>query len=502
MLVPYWSSRLQPFTRQVLLLCVMSWLFCITSSPAHAQEPLSCGQLIHPARGAAFAPTVTPGTNLLSIGDVVYFISRDETGSSTDPRYLWRTDGTPTGTFTITAPLADFTQLYLLASFNDKLLFRAAVPATGAELWISDGTSQGTHLLKDVTPGPADTTYQSTWFTLEQRLFFGVYEEGATTWWATDGTITNTVPLETLYPGEQPENIYLLAQSATEAYFVSYPSGQAMTLWHFDTVGFQQVKVFTGAADSSEVTATGQAVIQNGKLYFFAKIAGGASGLWVSDGTANGTRVLFPGDFVLPTTSTVVSGVHPYTLLAAPNDTIYFFEYDQPLVRLWRLDSQHETVTVVKTVRLHSEDGVYYDAHYEAALLYDGQIYFSLWWRDNRLSRGQLELWRSDGTAAGTAMLTTLPSGSLLAFGTTQGLFALTNDGVTGSYVILVPWQQPLATVVCNLGSHFMAYPKLFLHKQAIYVSGRNAWLGTEYLWRLDPALLQPTNIFLPNVAK
>ena len=112
-----------------------------------------------------------------------------------------------------------------------------------------------------------------------------------------------------------------------------------------------------------------------------------------------------------------------------------------------------------------------------------------------------MEIWRSDGTAAGTQLFTTLPNRSLLNFGTPRGLFLTTNIGVVGTYISFVPWQQPRATVVCNLGSHFIAYPQLFLHNNAIFVSGRNAWLGKEYLWRLDPELLQPTNIFLPNIA-
>ena len=494
-------SLLHPCARQMLLLCVVSWLFCSTRNHTYAQAPLSCGQLIHPARGAAFAPTVTPGVNLVSIGDVVYFISHDETGSGTEPRYLWRTDGTPTGTFTLTAPVDDFIPLYLMASLNDQLLFRASVPATGAELWISDGTTQGTHLLKDVTPGAADTTYQSTWFELQQRLFFGIYEEGETTWWVTDGTITNTVPLEARYPGEQPVNLQWLTQSTTEAYGVSSASGPEMTLWRFDEAGFHPVKVFTGSTDSSEQTVMGQALVQNGKLYFFAKMGSGASGLWRSDGTAAGTTLLFPSDFVPPTASTVVSGVHPYTLLATADGTLYFFEYDQPLIRLWRLDSRTDTYTSLKTVRLRSTDGVYYDAHYEAALIYDDHLYFSLWWRDNRLKLSQMEIWRSDGTTAGTHLFTTLPNRSLLNFGTPRGLFLTTNIGVAGTYLSFVPWLQPRATVVCTLGSHFIVYPQPFPHHNAIYVSGRNVWLGKEYLWRLDPNLLQPTTIFLPNIA-
>ena len=153
----WWQGMARRLSRRLVL--GMTLLLLVSSlQPLHAQAPLSCGELVYPVGGPSKAPTVTPGTNLLTMGDAVYFISRDESGAGIDPRYLWRTDGTPTGTFTITAPAIDFSPLYLFATINDKLILRATTPTTGAELWLTDGTTQGTQLLKDMTPGPDDTT--------------------------------------------------------------------------------------------------------------------------------------------------------------------------------------------------------------------------------------------------------------------------------------------------------------------------------------------------------
>lgn len=482
---------------------VLTFLLLIsTLHPLQAQTPFSCGELVHPVGGPALAPTVTPGTNLVSIGDVVYFISRDDTGAGTDAKYLWRTDGTPTGTFTITAPIADFSPLYLFTTINNKLILRASTPATGAELWVTDGTAQGTRLLKDVTPGPADTTYQSGWFEVENRLIFGVYEDGKNSWWTTTGTLTSTVPLTTVYPGPQPANLSLLAQSATEAYFVATVSSQQSSLWRFDANGFQRVKEWMGDAQSRDMTTINGALIQQDKLYFFAKVAGGPSGLWRSNGTEAGTRLLVAADLLFASEQTDASGLNAYTLVATDDKTIFFFESDKPLLRLWRLDTGSDKVTLVKTIRMRSEDGLYYALFLNEALAYEQQLYFSFWWRDNRAQVSQTELWQSDGTESGTRFFTNLRNGGMLTFGTTLGLFLLNNHEAAGSYVLNIPWQQPYPTVVCNLGAHAMLYPKLFRHDEAIYVSGRNALLGTEHLWRLDPTTLQPTNIFVPVVQK
>ena len=497
----WWQGMARRLSRRLVL--GMTLLLLVSSlQPLHAQAPLSCGELVYPVGGPSKAPTVTPGTNLLTMGDAVYFISRDESGAGTDPRYLWRTDGTPTGTFTITAPATDFSPLYLFATINDKLILRATTPTTGAELWLTDGTTQGTQLLKDMTPGPDDTTYQSSWFELDNRLFFGVYEEGKNSWWTTSGTITSTVPLTTIYPGPQPENLYLLAQNSTEAYFASTVSTKQVTLWRLDADGFQVIKELVGDEQSSDITTISAALIQQGKLYFFAKVAGGPSGLWRSNGTAAGTRLLVAADLLFPADQNGISGLSAYTLLASDDETLFFFEVDKPLLKLWRLDTLSDKATLVKTIRARSEDGLYYELFLNEAVTYDQQLYFSFWWRDNRQQFSQTELWQSDGTEAGTRFFTNLRNGGMLAFGTPFGLFLLNNDEPAGSYVLNIPWQQPYPTVVCNLGAHSMLYPKLFRHQDVIYVSGRNAYLGTVYLWRLDPATLQPTNIFVPVAQK
>src|ERR1044071_6258932 len=41
----------------------------------------------------------------------------------------------------------------LLTPLNNQLLFVGTTPANGQELWTSDGTSNGTKILKDINPG-------------------------------------------------------------------------------------------------------------------------------------------------------------------------------------------------------------------------------------------------------------------------------------------------------------------------------------------------------------
>ena len=77
---------------------------------------------------------------------------------------------------------------YDLTASGDLLYFRAMHPETGSELWASDGTEDGTRLVRDITPGPDDgAPYYLT--DVAGRLFFTAYAGGnGTELWTSDGT--------------------------------------------------------------------------------------------------------------------------------------------------------------------------------------------------------------------------------------------------------------------------------------------------------------------------
>jgi len=69
---------------------------------------------------------------------------------------LWRSDGTPQGTFVLVAPddagwLAGPSDL---VAFQGRLVFAAADSELGRELWVSDGTVGGNRRVGDVAAGP------------------------------------------------------------------------------------------------------------------------------------------------------------------------------------------------------------------------------------------------------------------------------------------------------------------------------------------------------------
>ena len=65
-----------------------------------------------------------------------------------------------------------------LTAVGDQLVFAAADPAGGRELWVSDGTLAGTQPLTDIQPGPAHSN-PSDLAVSGSRLYFLAYTDAA-----------------------------------------------------------------------------------------------------------------------------------------------------------------------------------------------------------------------------------------------------------------------------------------------------------------------------------
>lgn len=126
-------------------------------------------------------------------GDHVYFTAAD----GTHGRELWRTDGTSRGTRMVKdirpgTRGSDPGSLYV---FGDLLYLVANDGTHGWELWRSDGTSRGTTLVKDISPDgsamyPGDGEPPG-WAVLDDRLYFPA-TRASSELWRTDGTSAGT----------------------------------------------------------------------------------------------------------------------------------------------------------------------------------------------------------------------------------------------------------------------------------------------------------------------
>ena len=171
--------------------------------------------------------------HITSIGNRVLFIN-SESATSYE---LWTSDATPAGT----KPLRTFFKSAILdsypyyplvtnsisefASSKDRLFFVADDGDHGKEIWSSDGTPEGTALLKDIFPEPNYSSNPRDLTIVGQSLFFtaefrntpeGPFSTGL---WISDGTAAGTsLVISADQLGSSPRPI---AQDGTYLYFTT-----------------------------------------------------------------------------------------------------------------------------------------------------------------------------------------------------------------------------------------------------------------------------------------
>lgn len=115
---------------------------------------------------------------------------------------LWVTDGTQQGTRMVKDIVSgsQSSDVCYLTRFNDKVVFAATTDDYGTELWISDGTEAGTYMVKDIHEISSSNPRGFTQVNETQVIFAAQdfeseihSEDGAQWWlWVTDGTEEGT----------------------------------------------------------------------------------------------------------------------------------------------------------------------------------------------------------------------------------------------------------------------------------------------------------------------
>src|SRR5262249_13593662 len=118
-------------------------------------------------------------------------------------RELWKSDGTDASTVLVLDinPGSANSSPSNLTNVNGTLFFSAASPGIGTELWKSDGTAEGTVLVRDINPG-SNSSFLSELTAVGGTLFFSAFvPETETELWMSDGTPEGTMLVEDINPG-------------------------------------------------------------------------------------------------------------------------------------------------------------------------------------------------------------------------------------------------------------------------------------------------------------
>jgi ELWxxDGT repeat protein len=299
-------------------------------------------------------------------------------------KQLWKSDGTSNGTVQIANVSVGSPEYAVL---NDKVYFAGDNSNSNPindQLWQSDGTANGTTLVKTINASGPAGIYNL--FSSGGKIYFGANDGiNMTQLWVSDGTTAGTFMLKKLNPTDGSYPNFFVSYNG-KVYFAAEDGVNGTQLWATDGTTDGTVKITNinaGGFGLQPSTFT----IYNSKLYFCGIDSSYFYQLWSTDGTTEGT-VKVKTDYTYRNGG---EGFLP-TSMAVHKDKLYMAGYDSlsATIQLWASDGTTAGTTKVTSFRL----GLYPERlfSFQNRLIMTGYDTIS----------DQVQLFASDGTAAGT----------------------------------------------------------------------------------------------------
>jgi ELWxxDGT repeat protein len=342
------------------------------------------------------------------------------------------------------------------------LYFAATTIANGSELWRSDGTVAGTHVVRDIGSG-AGSSWPRYLTVLDDQVYFAATSTSAgRELWATDGTLAGTVQVADLDPGSASGAPRHLHASDHRLYFSARDVERGRELWQYDPgvgVAAIAVDVVPGPGSSSPRDLAGL----GSWLYFFAQDAAGRRQLWRSDGSAAGTATV----------------AHARTA----NGSVFFAAAaDDRGEELWRMDvlsGPRRVADILPGAR---------GSIPRRLAAFNNRVFFSA---DDDL-HGR-ELWVSDGTESGTMLVADIrpgPEGSDPASLSilNDNLVFVASDDVSGRELWLSDGTNRGTLLLADLwpGAQGSEPRYLTAFRDQLYFRATDASTNVAVLWRTD----------------
>jgi ELWxxDGT repeat protein len=299
---------------------------------------------------------------------------------------LWTSNGTTDGTRVVKR----FMNISAAFVLNGTCYFAAHTDDIGVELWKSDGTPGGTILLKDIYPGRGNSS-PTDFAKIGNVLYFSANNKvNGRELWKTDGTPGGTQLVADINPGAPSSGPNKFAVLNGQVLFSADNGVNGTEVWSSNGTsgGTVMLKdIYTGIYSSIPQDL----VVANGLLFFTAATATDGRQLWTSDGTSPGTTLL-----------KIINPGHTRIGRLTPANNLVFFEAADFAhgLELWRSDGTEAGTFIAKDLTPGPESNTAYaEKHLDSFGAINGKLFFKA------VAEYGPRLWMSDGTPEGTVQL-------------------------------------------------------------------------------------------------
>ncbi|CAM1370024.1 ELWxxDGT repeat protein [Tenacibaculum xiamenense] len=316
-------------------------------------------------------------------------------------RELWYSNGTSEGTMMIKdiKQGQNSSNPSSLLIVGNTLYFTADDGIHGSELWKSDGTETGTVMVKDILPNNS-SSYNGPYNLIDYNgmLFFtATNDDDGYELWKSDGTEAGTIMIKDINPNGNgnPSDLFVFNNSI---YFIANDGINGTELWKSDGTEDGTTMVKDISQNYSGLNSGNQFLTLNGFFYFFANNETNGTELWKSDGTEDGTVIVKDIRVGSNSSANLLKG-------SSINNFIIFEANDGTNgTELWKSDGTESGTSMIKNINSTNFNSISYNNSYIA---YNNEVYFLA---DDNVHG--TEIWKTNGTEDGTTLLKDINNGN------------------------------------------------------------------------------------------
>ncbi|MBM6500536.1 T9SS type A sorting domain-containing protein [Flavobacterium macrobrachii] len=356
---------------------------------------------------------------------------------------------------------------------NNKIVFVRTEPNFGTELWVSDGTEAGTTILMDIIPGNASSNpFNLT--AIDNVIYFTVNDHQI---WRTDGTTVGTYNMIT---NPNITNVGGFIKANNFIFFHEGTTGSSgiRNIWRMQTTPNSAVEVLQATNQSFQNVDRGFYNLDDDNLLINVRTLAHGWSIWRTNGLVS--------ELVKDLNPNNVSDRVQMSSAKKIDNTIYFsgFTTEYGHEPFTTNGTTPETI-LLKDIFVSNN---YFDTSGATNFYKVGNIiYFTA--KDNT---NGLELWKTNGTAAGTEMIKDITPGnnsnswspnSFIEFN--NQLYFSKNDEINGSQIWKSDGTNDGTVMVTSNPQTTFYGNQLIKYNNLLFYSAYNQTNGVE-LWMLD----------------